>query len=88
MFEEGEVVPSKELEPQKGATIAKGAYRKTSVEGMGAERASKRRPRVPTWNPSLVLDEAPLPLDSSIRDFQKGKASYVASTLEQSLLLP
>jgi len=27
-------------------------------------------------------------LDSSIRDFQKGKASYVAVVLEKPLLLP
>ena len=36
----------------------------------------------------MVLDGAPLPLDSSIRDFQKGKVGYVANALEQSLLLP
>ena len=29
-----------------------------------------------------------LPLDSSIRDFKQGKASYVANALEQSLMLP
>jgi len=34
-----------------------------------------------------VLYGAPLPLDSSIRDFQKGKVGYVASALEQPLLL-
>ena len=43
---------------------------------------------VQIWNPSLVLDGALLPLDSSIRDFQKGKAGYVADALEQPLLLP
>ena len=35
-----------------------------------------------------MLDRAPLPLDSSIRDFQKSKAGYVANKLEQPLLLP
>nr|XP_023900927.1 uncharacterized protein LOC112012777 [Quercus suber] len=49
---------------------------------------SDHRPRVPIWNPSLELDRAPLPLDSSIRDFPKGKAGYVANTLKQPLLLP
>ena len=47
-----------------------------------------RLPKVPIWNPSLELDRAPLPLDSSIREFQKGKTGYVADTLEQPLLLP
>ena len=86
--EEDEVVPSKELEPQKGAKITKGAQRKTSVEGKGAEVVAEHRPSVPTWNPPLELDGVPLPLDSSIRDFQKGKADYVANTLKQPLLLP
>ena len=43
---------------------------------------------VQIWNPSLVLDRALLPLDSSIRNFQKGKVGYVADALEQPLLLP
>ena len=88
VFKEGGVVPSKEFEPQKGMKITKGAQRKTSAEGIGTEIVSKCRPRVPTWNPPLELDGAPLPLDSSIRDFQKGKVDYVANALEQPLLLP
>ena len=49
---------------------------------------ANRSPRIPVWNPVLKLDGALLPLDSSIRDFQKGKAGYVANALEQPLLLP
>lgn len=52
------------------------------------EMVLDRRPKVAIWNPSLKLDRAPLPLDSSIRDFQKGKVGYVADALEQPLLLP
>ena len=51
------------------------------------EVISKCHPRVLIWNLSLKLDGAPLPLDSSIRDFQKEKAGYVANALEQPLLL-
>lgn len=40
------------------------------------------------WNPSLKLDKAPLLMDSSIRDFQQGKSSYMANALENPLLLP
>ena len=79
---EGKVVPIKELEPQKGAKIAKGAQRKTSTKGVVAERVFERCPRVPIWNPLLESDGDPLPLDSSIRDFQKRKAGYVANALE------
>ena len=38
--------------------------------------------------PALVLVGAPLPMDASIRNFQQGKANYVADAVEQALLLP
>ena len=38
--------------------------------------------------PTLVLDEAPLPADALIRNFQQGRARYVADAVEQALLLP
>ena len=52
------------------------------------KRAPDHRPSVQIWNPPLELDGAPLPLDSSIRDFQMGKTVYVANALERPLLLP
>lgn len=57
-------------------------------EGTVTERVSEHRPRVQAWNPSLELDGAPLPLDSSIRDFQKEKVGYVTNALEQPLVVP
>ena len=59
-----------------------------ATDGLGTEMFLDRLPRVSIWNPSLELDRALLPLDSSIRDFQKGKTGYVADALEQPLLLP
>ena len=35
----------------------------------------------------MVLDGAALPADASIRDFQQGRARYVANNVEQALLL-
>ena len=35
-----------------------------------------------------MLDGSPHPASSSIKDFQKGKARYVANAIEQALLLP
>ena len=64
------------------------AQTRSSSEGAIEERGHDRRPRVQTWNPPLMLDGALLPLDSFIRDFQKGKVGYVANALEQPLLLP
>ena len=34
-----------------------------------------------------MLEESPLPTNSSIRNFQQGKAGYVADAVEQALLL-
>ena len=34
------------------------------------------------------MDGAPIPWDASVREFQKGRASYIAEALEQPLLLP
>ena len=48
MSEEGKVVPSKELKPQKGAKIAKRAQKKPSAEGIGMEKVPERCPRVLT----------------------------------------
>lgn len=39
------------------------------------------------WNPTMVLDRAPLPTDASIWNFQEGKAGYVANAIKQVLLL-
>ena len=35
-----------------------------------------------------MLDEAPLLANTSIKDFQEGKAGNMTDTLEQALLLP
>ena len=56
--------------------------------GEVVETALERHPRVPHWNLPLVLDGAPLTLDSSIQDFDNGRADYVANSMEQALLLP
>jgi len=48
----------------------------------------EHRYRILDWNPPLVLDGAPLPTDSSIRNFDNGRESYVANSVEQALLLP
>ena len=49
--------------------------------------ASKRRSKVPVWNPSFVLDDSPLREDASIWNFDGGRAGYIENTVEQALLL-
>ena len=34
------------------------------------------------------MDGAPIPWGAQVREFQKGRAGYIAETLEQPLLLP
>ena len=46
MVEEGEVILSKELEPQKMVKIAKGAQKKSLSKGVITKKASDRRPKV------------------------------------------
>lgn len=59
----------KDLEPEKGAKVAKGAQRKNTPEGLDADIVVDRRPRIPVQNLMLKLDWGPLPLDSSISNF-------------------
>ena len=82
MVEEGNGVPSKEVEPQRGAKAAKTTYSRSSSERSMVERGLDRQVKVPAWNPPLVLDKAPLPTNASIRDFQHGKVGYVANAVE------
>lgn len=65
---EGEMAP-KDLEPERGAKVAKGAQRKNTLEGLDADIVADRRPRIPVQNLMLKLDWGPLPLDSSISNF-------------------
>ena len=71
-------IPSKDLEPQKGAKLLKGRKKGIHLR----TQAQTWSLIVVLWNPTLELDGPPLPLDSSIRDFQKGNVGYVADALE------
>jgi len=41
-----------------------------------------------TWSPRLEVDGTVIPWNASVRDFQKGRAGYIAEALEQPFLLP
>ena len=41
-----------------------------------------------TWSPRLEVDGAPIPWNASVWEFQRGRAGYIAKTLEQPILLP
>jgi len=41
-----------------------------------------------TWSPWLEMDGAPIPRNASVREYQRGRAGYIAEALEQPMLLP
>lgn len=49
---------------------------------------AKVSPQNSVWKPRLELEEAAIPWSSSIREFLKRAAHYLAKALEQALLLP
>ena len=61
--------------------------RSTSVDSREEQtRADVRLPQS-TWSPQLEVDVAAIPWNASVRDFQRGRVSYIAEALEQPLLL-
>ena len=88
VVEERKNLPPKEVGPHKGGEHARVMQTRSSSEGAIVYRRGDHQTEVPTWTPSIVLDRAPLPSDSSIRDFQQGKDGYMANAVAQALLLP
>ena len=41
-----------------------------------------------TWSPLLEVDGAANPYNALVREFNKGRAGYIAEALEQPMLLP
>ena len=41
-----------------------------------------------TWSPRLEVDEASIPWNASVREFQRGHFAHIAEALEQLFLLP
>ena len=40
------------------------------------------------WGPRLEVDGALIPYNASVREYQRGRAGYIAEALEQPMLLP
>ena len=84
--EEGEVVsyPAK----QQKTTRAPRSRRGDSVESRDEENRAEVRAPPRIWGLKLDLDGVAIPYNASIRDYNRGRARYVADALEQPLLLP
>ena len=84
--EEGEVAaqPTK----QQKTTRAPRSRRGNSSESRDEENLAKVRATPRPWNPKLELDGVAIPFNASVREYNRGRAGYVADALEQPLLLP
>ena len=58
------------------------------MESRDEENRAEVRATPRTWSPKLELDGVAIPYNASIRDYNRGRAGYVADALEQPLLLP
>lgn len=79
IVEKVEIQEETPFEQTRGPNAIQSQQRKG---GEVAETAPERHLRVPNWNPPLVLDGAPLTSDSSIQDFDNGRAGYVANFVD------
>ena len=43
---------------------------------------------VRTWSPKLEVDRVAIPYTTSVREYNRGRAGYIAEALEQPVLLP
>ena len=84
--EEGKVVaqPTK----QQKTTRAPRSRRGDSVKSRDEENRAEVHATPRTWSPKLELDGVAIPYNASVRDYNRGRAGYVADALEQPLLLP
>ena len=79
--------------PQKGVKqhkVAKDLWEKrsNSVDSREEQNRADVRSLQRTWSPQLEVDVIAIPWNALVRDFQRGRAGYIAEALEQPLLLP
>lgn len=74
--DEGEVILLDKGVPSKLPKTNKGKGRAFFVESK-----EEVHPLIQVWNPKLEMDGVAIPWNSSIREFQRGNAHYVANAL-------
>lgn len=79
--DEGEVILLDKGVPSKLPKTNKGKGRAFFVESKEAEPLVEVHPLIQVWNRKLEMDGVAIPWNSSIREFQRGNAHYVANTL-------
>ena len=83
-MEIGRPHPSNEKEAHRATKQQKTSH----APNRGAEKVDSQFPKPQAWLLAPMLGDEPRMDDASIRDFNGGIGCHVASTLEQTLLLP
>ena len=83
--EEGEVVPRPGK--QQKTTREWKNKRAPSVESQDEENWAEVCVNPRAWSPKLEVDGVTIPYTVSVREYNRGRAGYIADALEQSVLL-
>ncbi|XP_050278188.1 uncharacterized protein LOC126719704 [Quercus robur] len=86
-LEEGEVGPRQGGKQQKNTREHKDR-RAPSVESREEMERAEVRTTPRTWSPRLEVDGASILYNASVREYNRGRAGYIAEALEQPVLLP
>nr|XP_023879053.1 eukaryotic translation initiation factor 5B-like [Quercus suber] len=81
------VVPTKTIKQQKVIKDHR-SKRASSVESREEPSMADMRRGQRTWSPRLELDRVPFSCETSVRNYDGGRAGLIVEALEQPLLLP
>ncbi|XP_030939928.1 uncharacterized protein LOC115964824 [Quercus lobata] len=73
---------------QQKTTRGQKNKRASSMESRDEENRAEVGAQPRTWGPKLELDGVAIPYTASVREYNRGRAGYIAEALEQPVLLP
>ena len=73
---------------QQKTTRGQKNKRASSVESQDEENRAEMRVHPRTWSLKLEVDRVAIPYTAFVREYNKGRAGYIAEALEQPVLLP
>ena len=73
---------------QQKTTWGQRSKRANSVESRDEENRAEVRVNPHVWSPKIELDGVAIPYTASVREYNRGRAGYIAEALEQLVLLP
>ena len=76
------------LGKQQKTTREQKDKRAPSVESREDGDRAEVRVNLHTWSPKLEVDGVTIPYTASVREYNRGRAGYIAEALEQPVLLP